>query len=253
MEYVARNDYDGAERFLARFQQMTAALKYSLVPTVAAVNGMALGGGCEIAMHCGHAVVALESPIGLVEAGVGLVPGGGGMKEFAVRAAKAAQRTTMNDPLMFLAGPFQAISGGKVSPNALDAREQGLLRESDAIVFNPNEVVHVALHKARAMYEAGYRPPLPPQGIKVAGRNGIATLEQTLTNMRDGGMISEHDYRVGKAIATGLCGGEVETGSLVDEEWLLAVERRMFIELGKTEKTQARIRSMLETGKALRN
>ena len=253
MEYVTQKDFDGAERFLARFQQMTASLKYSLVPTVTAVSGMALGGGCEMVMHSAHAVVALESPIGLVEAGVGLIPGGGGLKEFAVRAARLAQRTTINDPMMFLVGPFQAISGAKVSPNALDAKEQGLLRESDTIVFQANEVLHIAQCKARAMYAAAYRPPLRPQAVKVAGRNGIATLEQTLVNMREGGMVSEHDYRVGKAIATGLCGGGLETGSLVDEEWLLAVERRMFIDLGRTEKTQARIRHMLETGKPLRN
>jgi 3-hydroxyacyl-CoA dehydrogenase len=230
---------------------MTAALKYALVPTVAAVNGTAVGGGCEIAMHCSRVVAALESYIGLVEAGVGLVPGGGGLKEFAVRAARSAQTTTMNDPLMFLTGPFQAISGGKTSANALDAKEMGFLRESDVVIFNPNEILYVAQQTARG--EAGHRPQLPPEGIKVAGRNGIGTLEATLTNMRDGGMISEHDYRVGKAIATGLCGGDVETGTLVSEDWLLTVERKMFVELAKTEKTQARIKNMLETGKPLRN
>jgi len=223
------------------------------VPTVAAVNGTVVGGGCEIAMHCSRVVAALESYIGLVEAGVGLVPGGGGLKEFAVRAARSAQTTTMNDPLMFLTGPFQAISGGKTSANALDAKEMGFLRESDVVIFNPNEILYVAQQTARGLYEAGHRPQLPPEGIKVAGRNGIGTLEATLTNMRDGGMISEHDYRVGKAIATGLCGGDVETGTLVSEDWLLTVERKMFVELAKTEKTQARIKNMLETGKPLRN
>ena len=166
---------------------------------------------------------------------------------------RSAQTTTMNDPLMFLTGPFQAISGGKTSANALDAKEMGFLRESDVVIFNPNEVLYVAQQTARGLYDAGYRPQLPPEGVKVAGRNGIGTLEATLTNMRDGGMISEHDYRVGKAIATGLCGGDVETGTLVNEDWLLTVERKMFIELGKTEKTQARIKNMLETGKPLRN
>ena len=253
MALAEKADFTGLEGFIARFQQMTAALKYALVPTVAAVNGMALGGGCEIAMHCSRVVAALESYIGLVEAGVGLVPGGGGLKEFAVRAARSAQPTAMNDPSMFLTGPFQAISGGKTSANALDAKEMGFLRESDVVIFNPNEVLYVAQQTARGLYEAGYRSQLPPQGIKVAGRNGIATLEATLTNMRDGGMISEHDYRVGKAIATGLCGGDVETGTLVNEDWLLTVERKMFVELVKTEKTQARIKSMLETGKPLRN
>jgi 3-hydroxyacyl-CoA dehydrogenase len=253
MEFVAKDDFDGLERFIARFQRMTARLKYSLVPVVAAINGPALGGGCEIAMHCARVVAALESPIGLVEASVGLLPGGGGLKEFAVRAARSARVTTMNDPLMFLTGPFQAISGGKTAANALDAKEFGFLRENDTVVFNPNEVVHVAEAAARSLHEAGYRPPLPPQGVKVGGRSGIATLEHSLANMREGGMISEHDYRVGKAIAMGLCGGEVETGTLVNEDWLLTVERKMFVELGRTEKTQARIKNMLETGKPLRN
>ena len=253
MTFMSQADFDGAERFIARFQQMTASLKYSLVPIVSAIRGAALGGGCEIAMHSSCVVAALESPIGLVEAGVGLLPGGGGLKEFAVRAARSAQATTMNDPLMFLTRPFQAISGGRASVNALDAKEIGFLRESDRVLFNPNEVLYVAQQTARWLHDAGYRPPLPPQAVKVAGRNGIATLEQTLVNMRDGGMISEHDYRVGKAIAIGLCGGDVETGTLVDEDWLLAVERKMFIDLGRTKKTQARIGSLLETGKPLRN
>jgi 3-hydroxyacyl-CoA dehydrogenase len=253
MEFVARNDFEGLERFIGCFQQMTARLKYSLVPVVAAINGPALGGGCEIAMHSARVVAALESPIGLVEAGVGLLPGGGGLKEFAVRAARSAQTTTMNDPLMFLTGPFQAISSGKTAPNALDAKEFGFLRESDAVVFNPNEVLHVAQAAARSLHETGYRPPLAPRGVKVGGRSGIATMEHSLANMREGGIISEHDYRVGKAVATGLCGGEVETGTLVNEEWLLAVERKLFVELARTEKTQARIKSMLETGRPVRN
>jgi 3-hydroxyacyl-CoA dehydrogenase len=253
MEFVARNDFEGLERFIGCFQQMTARLKYSLVPVVAAINGPALGGGCEIAMHSARVVAALESPIGLVEAGVGLLPGGGGLKEFAVRAARSAQTTTMNDPLMFLSAPFQAISSGKTAPNALDAKEFGFLRESDTAVFNPNEVLHVAQAAARSLHETGYRPPLAPRGVKVGGRSGIATMEHSLANMREGGIISEHDYRVGKAVATGLCGGEVETGTLVNEEWLLAVERKVFVELARTEKTQARIKSMLETGRPVRN
>jgi 3-hydroxyacyl-CoA dehydrogenase len=253
MQFVAKNDFEGLEQYVGRFQQTMARVKYSLVPVVAGINGAALGGGCEIAMQCARAVASLESPIGLVEAGVGLVPGGGGLKEFAVRAARSAQVTTMNDPLMFLTGSFQLISGGKPAVNALNAKEIGFLRESDVVVFNPNEVLYVAQQTVRSLAEAGYRPPLPAKGIKVAGRNGIATLEQTLANMLGGGMITEHDYHVGKAVATGLCGGDVETGTLVDEDWLLAVERKMFVALGKTEKTQARVKNMLETGKPLRN
>ena len=250
---IERGAFDAIERAAGMFQQMTSALKYAQVPTVAAVNGMAVGGGCEIVMHCARAVVAFEARLGLVEAGVGLVPGGGGLKEFAERAAKSAGSSNINDPLTFLTAPFQAINSAKVAANAIEAREMGFLRDSDIIVFNPNEILYVAQQTARGMYEAGYRPALPPLGVRVAGRGGVATLEATLTNMLGGGRITEHDYRVGKGIANGLCGGEVESGSLVGEDWLLSVERRQFVELSKTEKTQARIKNMLETGKALRN
>jgi 3-hydroxyacyl-CoA dehydrogenase len=131
--------------------------------------------------------------------------------------------------------------------------EMGFARDSDSIVFNSQELLYVAIREARAMADAGYAPPMKARGIPVAGRTGIATLEMMLVNMKDGGMISAHDYKVARAAATALCGGEVEAGSLVDEEWLLTVERRLFVELLKTPETQARIKHMLETGKPLRN
>jgi 3-hydroxyacyl-CoA dehydrogenase len=238
---------------VARFQQMSQTLKYAQVPVVAAVNGMALGGGCEIALHASRAVAALESYFGLVEAGVGLIPAGGGCKEFAVRAAEGATRISGGDVFLFLQPLFQTIAMATTSRSALEARELGFLRESDPVVFNPHEALHVARQTARALSEAGWRPKLPPRGVKAAGRNGIATLEMMLVNMREGGMISAHDYRVAKGVASALCGGDVETGTLVNEDWLLAVERHEFVELLKTEKTQQRIAHMLETGKPLRN
>jgi len=246
-------DFAGLEKAVARFQQMSQTLKYAQVPVVAAVSGMALGGGCEVVMHSSRAVAALESYIGLVEAGVGLIPAGGGCKEFALRAAEAAARTAGGDVFPFLQPVFQTVAMANVSKSALEARELGFLRESDAVVFHAGELLHVARQTARALAESGWRPKLPPRAIKVAGRNGIASLEMMLVNMKEGGMISAHDYRVAKGAASALCGGEVETGTPVNEDWLLAVERHEFVELLKTEKTQSRIAHMLETGKPLRN
>jgi 3-hydroxyacyl-CoA dehydrogenase len=229
------------------------ALKYAGVPVVAAVQGMALGGGCEFLMHCARRVIALESYIGLVEAGVGLIPAGGGCKEFAIRAWQSAARTGGNDPFEFIQPVFMTIAMANVSKSAVQAKELGFALESDRIVFNANELLYVALREARGMAEAGYYPKLSPRNIKVAGRTGIANCEMMLANMKEGGMISAHDYLVARSAATALCGGDIETGSLVDEQWLLTVERKLFVELLKAEKTQQRIQHLLETGKPLRN
>lgn len=246
--------FDVLESMVEKFQRTSLALKYARIPTVAAVQGMALGGGCEFVMHTAKRVLALESYIGLVEAGVGLIPAGGGCTEFAIRAAAwAARSATPGEVLGFLQPVFQSIAMAKVSSSAQEAVEMGFALDTDSIVFNPRELLHVAIREASAMADAGYTPPVMARGIPVAGRSGIATLEMMLVNMKDGGMISAHDYKVAKAAATALCGGEVETGSLVDEEWLLSVERRLFVELLKTPETQARIKHMLETGKPLRN
>jgi 3-hydroxyacyl-CoA dehydrogenase len=204
-------------------------------------------------MHSPRAVLALESYVGLVEAGVGLIPAGGGCKEFAIRAAFGASRTATNDPMNFLQSVFTAIAMANVSKSAKNAKEIGYVKQEDLVVFNPAEVLHVARKNALSMYESAYRPALSPAGIPVAGRNGIATLEMMLVNMLEGGMISKHDYKVARAAAVALCGGEVETGTLVSEKWLLDVERAQFVDLLKTPETQQRIAHMLETGKPLRN
>jgi 3-hydroxyacyl-CoA dehydrogenase len=238
------------ESVVAKFQHTTARLRYSMIPTVAAVQGMALGGGCEFTMHCDRAVAALESYIGLVEVGVGLLPAGGGCKEFALRAAEEAKG---NDVFPFLQKHFQTIAMATVAKSAEHAKELGLLRASDIVVMNHSELLYVAKSEARALAEAGYRPPLPRRDIPVAGKTGIATAKMLLTNMLEGGFISQHDYDISAKIATILCGGEIEPGSLVDEDWFLTLERDAFIELLATEKTQARIEHMLKTGKPLRN
>ncbi|HSD39202.1 MAG TPA: 3-hydroxyacyl-CoA dehydrogenase/enoyl-CoA hydratase family protein [Rhodocyclaceae bacterium] len=246
-------DFAGLEGIVAKFQQMSQTIKYSQVPVIAAVQGLALGGGCEIVMHSTRAVCALESYIGLVEVGVGLIPAGGGCKEFAIRTAEMAARTATNDPMIWLQNIWQSVAMGNVSKSARNAKEMSLLRDNDIVIQNPRELLHVARRTALGIAASGYRPRLPPAGVPVTGRAGIATLEMMLVNMREGGMISAHDYKVSKAVATAMCGGDVESGTLVSEKWLLDVERSLFVDLLRTEETKARLIHMLETGKALRN
>ncbi len=241
----------GLESMVANFQQASQRLKYSLVPVVAAVRGMALGGGCEFQMHSARSVLALESYIGLVEAGVGLLPAGGGLKEIAMRVG--ANMPASGDLYSGLKPYFEAVAMGKVSGSALEARELGLARPDDVVVFNPFELLHVAKAQALALAESGYRPPLPARAIPVAGKIGISTFKMMLVNMLEGRFISEHDYEIATRIATVLCGGEVEKGSLVDEDWLLRLEREHFIALAQMPKTQERVMHMLKTGKPLRN
>ena len=250
LESLKAGKYDEFEQMVALFQQTSQRLKYSLVPTVAAVEGMALGGGCEFVMHSQRVVAALESYIGLVEVGVGLLPAGAGLKEIAQRTQAWAKG---GDAFPELGRVFRQIAMGEVSKSAEHAREMGYLKASDVVVFHPAELLYVAKQQARAMAESGHRPPLAPTRIAVAGATGIATLKMMLVNMKEGGFISEHDYEIGSRIATILCGGELEPGSFVDEKWLLDLERHHFLELAKTEKTQARIEHMLKTGKPLRN
>ena len=244
------------EDVVAKFQQVSQRLKYSTVPTIAAVDGLALGGGCEFSIHCTRIVATLESYIGLVEVGVGLLPAGGGCKEMAQRAAAEAQHFS-NDGRVeifpYLRRYFQNIAMGEVSKSAEQARDMGYLRPSDRIVMNRFELLHVAKQEARALIATAYRPPLPQRQIAVAGRTGIATFKASMVNMLEGGFISEHDYNIGCRVAETMCGGDVETGSMVDEEWLLELERRNFMELLATDKTRARIEFMLKTGKPLRN
>jgi 3-hydroxyacyl-CoA dehydrogenase len=237
------------EPVVYQLQQAHQRLKYANVPVIAAVAGLALGGGCELLLHTAKRVVSIESYIGLVEVGVGLIPAGGGLKEAAVRAAKEARG---NDILQFLKDYMLAAATANVSKSALEARKLGYLKDDDVIVFNPYELLHVAKVEARAMFDAGYRPALAPQ-VPVVGRYGVATIMAQLVNMRDGGFISAHDFKLGQMIAEIVSGGEVEEGSVVSEQWLLDLERRAFMELLNHPKTQERIMGMMQTGKPVRN
>ena len=239
-----------------KFQVISQRLKYARVPTIAAVDGLALGGGCEFAIHCSRLVATLESYIGLVEVGVGLLPAGGGCKEMASRAAQEAQRFASDnrvDVFPFLRRYFQQIAMGEVSKSAELAREMGYLKPSDRIVLNRFELLHVAKEEAKALTATAYRPPLHQRQIQVAGRTGIATLKAAMVNMPEGGFISAYDYNIGSRVAEIMCGGDVEAGSLVDEDWLLDLERKHFLELVASDKTQERVEYMLKHGKPLRN
>jgi 3-hydroxyacyl-CoA dehydrogenase len=230
-------------------QNTFMSMKYSNVPVVAAVAGLALGGGCEMALHASKRVASIESYIGLVEVGVGLIPAGGGLKEAAIRASSDAKGS---DILHFLKTSFTNAAMANVSKSALEAKAMGYLKEDDVIVFNAYELLHVAKVEARAMFDAGYRPPLP-KPVTVTGRYGWATIRAQLVNMRDGGFISAHDFKLADMIAEIVTGGDIDQGSVVSEQWLMDMECKAFLELLNNPKSQERIMGMMQTGKPVRN
>ena len=199
---------EGAEEEL---QNTMLKIRYASVPVISAVRGMALGGGCELAVYSAKRVAAMESYIGLVEVGVGLIPGAGGLTYIARRAAENASASTGTDLLPFLTEGFTAAAMAKVGTGALDSKKLGYLLDSDVIVPNKDELLYVALQQAKAMADAGYRAPLR-RSFRVAGRSGAATIKGQLVNMRDGGFISAHDFHIASLIAGVVTGGDVGRG-----------------------------------------
>ncbi|CAN7460413.1 3-hydroxyacyl-CoA dehydrogenase/enoyl-CoA hydratase family protein [Polaromonas sp. LjRoot131] len=240
---------EGAE---AELQNVMLKLRYAAVPVVSAIRGIALGGGCEMAVYSAKRVAAMESYIGLVEVGVGLVPGAGGLTYIARRAAENAGTSTNKDILPFLTEGFTAAAMAKVGTSAIESRKIGYLLDSDVIVPNKDELLFVALNEARALFNSGYRAPHKRQ-FPVVGRNGWATIKGQLVNMRDGGFISAHDFHIAGLIAGVVCGGDVDAGTLVTEEYLMTLERQAFCSLLEHPKTQERIMGMMSTGKPVRN
>lgn len=240
---------EDAEGFM---QQTMLRLRYASVPVVSAIRGMALGGGCELAVYSGRRVAHMESYIGLVEVGVGLIPGAGGLTYVARRAAENAASSTGKDLLPFLTEGFTAAAMAKVGTSAIESRAIGYLLESDLIVPHKDELLFVALNEAKAMFRAGYRAP-HKRLFPVAGRDGKATILGQLVNMRDGGFISQHDFHIASLIANVVTGGDVDPGTLVSEEYLMTLERQAFCALITHPKTQERILGMLNTGKPVRN
>ena len=253
---VMKGGPKGVEPFVQLFQDTMMRVKYAQVPVVCAVSGIALGGGCELVLQSAKRVATLESYIGLVEIGVGLLPAGGGLKEAAIRAArgveKIGQAPQAANFLNFITASFENAAMAKVSVSAHDAVKMDYLKADDIIVANVYELLAQAQAQVKAMHYAGYRPPVQTP-IAVAGRSVAATVMGQLVNMREGGFISEHDCFIAKKIIDVITGGDVEAGTLVTEEWLLKLERQAFIELIAHPKSIERVMGLLQNGKPVRN
>ncbi len=249
IDLIENGKMKALNEMIMQFQQLVMRIRYSPIPVVAALRGRALGGGCELMLHCDAVVAAFESYPGLVELGVGVIPAGGGTKEMARRAAVHAQYGEIMD---WLAPYFKQIATAAVAGSAKEAKTFGYLPETAEIIMHKNEVLYSALAKVNALADTNYQPPIPTT-FKVAGREGKARIQVGLVNWLEGGFISDHDYYLANQLADVLCGGEIDSGDLVDEKWLLKLEREAFIHLCSTKKTQDRINHLLKTGKPLRN
>ena len=236
---------------IKELQDVFMRLRHCPIPTVAVVHGLALGGGCEMLLHCDHTVAALESYIGLVEIAVGLIPAGGGCKEMAYRAYR--QTPEGGDLFPRLSAYYKNLALGRVSSSAYEARSMGYLRPSDTIVMHPNELLAAAKKQIAAMQAGGYRPPHRRQSFMVAGRTAAANCKVQLANLRQGGQISGYDLELAGRLADVLCGGGLSANASVEAHWLLELERQAFLSLLARKPTQARIEYMLKNNKPLRN
>lgn len=241
--------FDDIEDMLKEFQSVLMRIKYSSFPVIAALRGRALGGGCELLMHCDGVVSAYESYPGLVEAGVGLIPAGGGCKEMAIRAA---QHSNGKNLMSYVQAYFEQIATARVASSAPEAKQLAYLREHDDIIMHAEEVLFIASKKIQYLLDANYQAPLPAS-FPIVGREGHAQLEAILVNWKEGRFMSSHDYMLATHLAKVLCGGDLPQGTVVNEDWLLKLEREAFLTLARTDETQARIEAILTTGKPLRN
>ncbi len=246
-------EWDDINLMIHTFQQANMRLRYSSKPVVAAPYGLTLGGGCEVSIHADKVRAAGETYMGLVEVGVGLLPGGGGTKEMMMRSMDLAAKTPDADPLVFLKKTFEMIGMGKVATSAQEARSWGFLRDSDAISMNGDRLIADAKQEVLNLAAAGYTQPVQRTDIAAMGEAGMAAFKIALTMMKRGGYISDHDELIGRKIAKILCGGEMNHSARVSEQYLLDLEREGFLSLCGERKTQERIAAMLKTGKPLRN
>jgi 3-hydroxyacyl-CoA dehydrogenase len=260
---VQEEEWDDVDLAIRQFQGMTQAIKFSPKPVVSAPFGLTLGGGTEISLHAAARQPHAELYTGLVEVGVGLLPGGGGCKEMLLRAVDAAAASRGKGSGEVLAGSvemlegmkkaFEAIATAKVATSAHEARGLGFLSESDRISMNRERVLSDAKARALELVRSGYEPPVPRADIPAPGENLLAALKMGVHLMRQGDFITDYEVKLGGKIAEVLCGGNVTPGTPVSEQYILDLEREGFKSLCGEKKTQERIQFTLKTGKTLRN
>lgn len=249
---AAEQEYDELDMAVRLFQNTTMRIRYSSIPVVVAPHGLTLGGGCEICLHADKVQAASESYIGLVEVGVGLIPGGGGTKEFTLRASDAIQH---NEPETIpLQNRFITIGTAKVSTSATEAFDMGILRKGhDEISMNQSRRIADAKRSVIDLYDRGYSKPVQRTDIKVLGRSGLGMLYAGINGMYRGNYITEFDVFIAKKLAYVMCGGDLSEATLVNEQYLLNLEREAFLSLCGEKKTLERLQSVLKSGKPVRN
>ncbi|WP_366656076.1 3-hydroxyacyl-CoA dehydrogenase NAD-binding domain-containing protein [Fodinicurvata sp. EGI_FJ10296] len=243
--------WDQVEQLVEGGQKAYQAMKYAPFPVVGAPAGLALGGGCEMLLHCDAVQAAGESYIGLVETGVGLVPGWGGCKEMLLRHMVNPKRP--NGPMPPIQSVFETLGTAKVAKSAMEAQELGFLRPTDGITMNRDRVLADAKARALAMVQAGYTPPSPPEEIRLPGPTARTGMKIAVDQMALAGVATPHDRVVADALARVLSGGDTDITETLDEDAILALERAAFMEMVRHPATIARIEHMLETNKPLRN
>jgi 3-hydroxyacyl-CoA dehydrogenase len=256
---VQEEEWDDVDMVIRQFQGMTQAIKFSPKPVVVGAFGLTLGGGTEISLHAPARQPHAELYTGLVEVGVGLIPGGGGCKEMLVRALESASsirpdgRGESVELLEAMKRAFETIAMAKVATSAHEARGLGFLSESDNISMNRERVLSDSKARALELARAGYEAPVMRMDLAAPGENILATLKLGVYLMRQGEYISDHEVKIGNKVAEVLCGGNVTPGTLVSEQYILDLEREAFKSLCGEKKTQERIQYTLKTGKTLRN
>ncbi|AKA33784.1 3-hydroxyacyl-CoA dehydrogenase/enoyl-CoA hydratase family protein [Flagellimonas lutaonensis] len=249
---AVEQEYDELAWSVKMFQDTMMRMRYSSIPTVAAPHGMTLGGGCELSMHADKVVAAAETYIGLVEFGVGVIPGGGGSKEMTLRASDTFRKNDVE--LNVLQEYFLTIGMAKVSTSAYEAYDLGILQKGkDIVVVNKDRQIATAKAYAKLLAEQGYTKPIPRKDIKVLGKQALGMFLVGTDSMEAGHYISEHDKKIANKLAYVMAGGDLSEASYVSEQYLLDLEREAFLSLCTERKTLERIQHMLKTGKPLRN